>query len=123
MSSDELNEPKTEAERRALSRALLLNLGLSAALALAGVFASSSALLANALDNASDAAVYAISLYATTRGARRISLATTSGRPFASLPSRNWRGLMTCARRCLMDASVCTDGLPRFRAVARRQGL
>lgn len=67
MSSDELDKPRTEAERRALSRGLFLNLGLSAALALAGVFASSSALLANALDNASVAAVYAISLYAVTR--------------------------------------------------------
>ena len=70
MSSDELDEPKTEAERPARSRALSLNLGLLAALALVGVIAGSSALLANALDNASDTAVYASSLYATTHGVR-----------------------------------------------------
>lgn len=80
MSSDEPDEPKTEQERRALFRALLLNLGLSAALAVAGVFSNSSALLANALDNASDAAVYALSLYATTHGARwKVRAAQLSG--------------------------------------------
>ena len=68
MSSDELAEPKTEAERRALTRALILNVGLSIALAGVGLFADSSALLSNAIDNASDAAVYAVSLFAATRG-------------------------------------------------------
>lgn len=66
MSSDQQDQPKTQAERRALSRALLLNVGLSIALAGVGIFADSSALLSNALDNASDAAVYALSLHNVT---------------------------------------------------------
>ena len=69
--SDEFDdEPKSEAERRILLWALLLNAGLSAALAIVGFVADSSALIANAVDNASDAAVYAISFMAVKRGAR-----------------------------------------------------
>lgn len=69
--SDEFgDEPKSEAERRILLWALLLNAGLSAALAIGGFIADSSALIANAVDNASDAAVYAISFMAVKRGAR-----------------------------------------------------
>lgn len=61
-------EPKSAAERRALEIALLLNVGLSASLGVAGIFADSSGLLASALDNTSDAAVYATSYYAVNRG-------------------------------------------------------
>ena len=58
MSDDELDYvPKTQAERHALLWALILNVGLATALAIAGLIANSSALLANAIDNASDAAV------------------------------------------------------------------
>ena len=67
--SDEAGlEPKSADERRALGIALLLNVGLSASLGVAGVLADSSGLIANALDNTSDAAVYAISYYAVDRG-------------------------------------------------------
>lgn len=59
---------QSAAERRALGIALVLNAGLAASLGLAGVLADSSALLANALDNTSDTAVYTISYYAVTRG-------------------------------------------------------
>lgn len=55
------------AERRVLLQVLGLNAGLSAALFGAGVAGDSSGLLANALDNASDAGVYAIGLYAVGR--------------------------------------------------------
>ena len=81
MSDDDLDYvPKTHAERRALTWALVLNLALSAALVTAGLMADSSALVANALDNASDAAVYAISLFAVTHGQRwKIRAATASG--------------------------------------------
>ena len=54
-------------QRRTLLTVLGLNAGLAAALGIGGVSADSSALLANALDNASDAAVYLISLLAIGR--------------------------------------------------------
>ncbi len=53
--------------RRTLRTVLGLNAGLAAALGIGGVSADSSALLANALDNASDAAVYLISFLAIGR--------------------------------------------------------
>lgn len=54
-------------ERRVLLQVLGLNAALSAALFIAGIIGDSSGLLANALDNASDAGVYAIGLYAVGR--------------------------------------------------------
>ena len=54
-------------QRRTLLTVLGLNAGLAAALGIGGVSADSSALLANALDNASDAAVYLISSLAIGR--------------------------------------------------------
>ena len=50
--------------------ALWLNVGLATALMVSGVIADSSGLIANALDNASDAAVYALSYYAAIHGPR-----------------------------------------------------
>lgn len=67
MSDDESNEAATADQRRTLWIVLALNLALAAGLAIAGVSADSSALTANALDNASDAIVYAISLFAIGR--------------------------------------------------------
>lgn len=55
------------AQRATLWIVLTLNLLLAAGLAVAGVSADSSALTANALDNASDAIVYGISLFAIGR--------------------------------------------------------
>jgi cobalt-zinc-cadmium efflux system protein len=46
---------------------LVLNLVLAASLAIAGILADSNGVLANAVDNASDATVYAISLFAVGR--------------------------------------------------------
>lgn len=63
-------EPKSVEERRALGIALLLNVGLAASLGITGVFAESSGLIANPLDNLSDTLVYAVSYYAVTQGAR-----------------------------------------------------
>ena len=66
-------------QRRTLLTVLGLNAGLAAALGVGGVSADSSALLANAVDNASDAAVYLISFLAIgrpgswKRGAARLS--------------------------------------------------
>lgn len=57
-------------ERRVLWQVLLLNAVLSAGLAVAGVMGDSSGLLANALDNASDAVVYVICLLAVGRSQR-----------------------------------------------------
>ncbi len=54
-------------QRRTLLTVLGLNAGLAAALGIGGVTADSSALLANAVDNASDAAVYLISFLAIGR--------------------------------------------------------
>lgn len=56
-------------QRRTLLTVLALNAGLAGALGVGGVLADSSALLANAVDNASDAAVYLISLLAIGRAA------------------------------------------------------
>lgn len=67
-------------ERRTLSQVLALNAGLSAVLLVAGLAADSSGLMANALDNASDAGVYAIGLYAIGRDPKwKRRAATTSG--------------------------------------------
>ena len=54
-------------QRRTLLTVLGFNAGLAAALGIGGASADSSALLANALDNASDAAVYLISFLAIGR--------------------------------------------------------
>ena len=56
--------------RRTLWIVLVLNLALTAGFAAAGLIADSSALLANALDNASDSLVFIISLFALGRGRR-----------------------------------------------------
>lgn len=67
-------------QRRTLLQVLLLNAGLSAALMATGLMADSSGLIANALDNASDAAVYAISLFAIGRAPQwKAAAATASG--------------------------------------------
>ena len=58
-----------QGERRALRLALWLNAGLAASLVTMGIIADSSGLIANGLDNTSDAAVYAISYLAVTRAA------------------------------------------------------
>lgn len=57
----------TAEQRRVLRIVLVLNLVLAAILTIAGVLADSSGTLANAVDNASDATVYAISLFAVGR--------------------------------------------------------
>ena len=49
---------------------LLLNVGLTAILVIGGLIADSTALIANALDNGSDALVYAISYFAVVRSTR-----------------------------------------------------
>ncbi len=63
-------ESQSDQEQRVLGTALWLNVGLAGGLLVAGVLADSSGLIANALDNSSDAAVYAISLYAVRRSGR-----------------------------------------------------
>ena len=59
---------QSKGKRRALRLALWLNAGLAASLVTTGFIAGSSGLIANGLDNTSDAAVYAISYLAVTRG-------------------------------------------------------
>ncbi len=75
------DEPSSdERQRRVLLIVLLLNAGLALALAVAGFVADSSALIANALDNASDAVVYLISWLAVGRAAAwKIGAARVSG--------------------------------------------
>lgn len=69
----------TAEKRRTLWIVLLLNVGLAIGFGITGALADSSALIANGLDNASDALVYVVSLLALTRsfawkqGAARIS--------------------------------------------------
>lgn len=67
MSDDESYEAVTREERQTLWIVLGLNLLLVAVMGGAGVWSDSSALIANALDNASDAVVYALSLFAVGR--------------------------------------------------------
>ena len=55
------------AQRRTLLVVLVLNAALFAGLGLAGILADSSALIANAVDNASDAVVYLLSFLAVGR--------------------------------------------------------
>lgn len=67
-------------QRRTLLLVLALNFGLFLALGVAGWLADSSALLANAADNASDSAVYLISFLAVGRAPRwKRTAATLSG--------------------------------------------
>ncbi len=67
-------------ERRTLSIVLALNLALAAGFLFAGLLGDSSALIANGLDNLSDAAVYALSLIALSHGVVwKTRAATVSG--------------------------------------------
>lgn len=67
-------------ERSVLWTVLLLNGGLALALLVMGTGSDSSALIANGLDNLSDAAVYLLSLVALTRGNRwKVRAASASG--------------------------------------------
>ena len=71
MSSDnESFDTTTSEQRKILLIVLALNIVLVASLMITGVMADSSGLIANAVDNASDAAVYAISLFAIGRPLR-----------------------------------------------------
>lgn len=75
-----MDDEPIDAPSGALRIALMLNVGLAGGLFLTGLLAQSSGLLANGLDNTSDAAVYGISLYAVTRGDLwRIRAAQASG--------------------------------------------
>lgn len=58
-----------EDKRRTLWIVLLLNVGIAAGFFATGLLGDSSSLIANGLDNSSDAIVYAISLFALTRPA------------------------------------------------------
>jgi cation diffusion facilitator family transporter len=70
----------TAAKRRTLWIVLVLNVALAAGFGITGALADSSALIANGLDNASDALVYVISLVALTRtGAWKRAAARVSG--------------------------------------------
>ena len=69
MSGDQLDLDSAD-KRRTLWIVLALNVALAVGFFATGVFASSSALIANGLDNSSDAIVYAISLLAFSRGAK-----------------------------------------------------
>lgn len=67
-------------DRRVLLLVLALNVLLVVGLAIAGIIGDSSGLIANALDNASDSVVYAISVFALGRGARwKVGAARVSG--------------------------------------------
>jgi cobalt-zinc-cadmium efflux system protein len=77
-----LNESDTRerGQRRTLLQVLGLNAGLSLSLGIGGVLADSSALLANAVDNTSDAGVYLLSYFAVGRRLKwRRWAARTSG--------------------------------------------
>ena len=66
----DMADSQASLQRRVLAIVLVLNLGLAVALGIMGWIASSSGLIANAVDNGSDAAVYAISVLAVGRSVR-----------------------------------------------------
>lgn len=63
-------DPAGGDERHILRIVLVLNVAIAAGFLLAGTIADSSALIANGLDNTSDASVYVLSLVALGRGRR-----------------------------------------------------
>lgn len=77
MEADDRIDAESAEQRRILLQVLLLNVLLSTALVGTGIYADSSGLLANALDNASDSAVYAISYFAVGRSQRRKAVAAS----------------------------------------------
>lgn len=78
MNSDSNRFDSNNAEqRRVLWIVLMLNVVLVICLMITGIMADSSGLLANAIDNASDVAVYAISLFAIGRPLRFKRIAAT----------------------------------------------
>lgn len=81
MSDDDSNlDPSSESQRRTLIAVLLLNAALSAGLLVAGFAADSTALIANGADNASDAVVYALSVFAVGRSDKwKVRAARVSG--------------------------------------------
>ena len=68
---------QSEQQRRVFLQVLILNVVLSTALFGTGIYADSSGLIANALDNASDSVVYAISYVAVGRSARQKRVAAS----------------------------------------------
>lgn len=70
MTLDDASEYGLAGERRVLAIALWLNVALAVGLWISGFIADSSGLIANALDNTSDVAVYALAFYATTHGSQ-----------------------------------------------------
>ena len=85
-------------QRRVLLQVMILNLVLSTALAVTGIYADSSGLIANALDNLSDSAVYAISYFAVERSPRRKTVAA----------------LVSGVILLVLAASVLADAIRRF---------
>lgn len=81
---------------------LILTLALSAALAVTGVLADSSGLIANAVDNSSDAAVYGLSLLAIGRNPRHKVLAARVSGVFFLLFAA---GVLADAVRCALTGS------------------
>lgn len=65
--SRDFGQPRNRDQRKTLWLVLVLNLAIACGFFVVGVLADSSALIANGLDNSSDAIVYAISLVALSR--------------------------------------------------------
>ena len=70
-------QPKDARQRRILWIVLLLNAAIAVAFFMTGAFGDSTSLIANGLDNTSDAFVYALSLFALSRSARWKRIAAT----------------------------------------------
>src|SRR3546814_9468371 len=70
----------TDREKQTLQIVLFLNAAIAIAFLITGALGDSSALIANGLDNLSDAAVYALSLVALSHGIKwKTRAATASG--------------------------------------------
>ena len=98
MSGDDNINPDTPEKRKTLWIVLWLNVAIAIGFFAVGYFADSNALLANGLDNSSDAIVYVLSLFALTR-------------------SRKWkRGAARFSGIMLMvfAAGVVADAIRRF---------
>lgn len=76
-SNNERFDSNNRQQRKVLVVVIVLNVVLVISLTITGIMADSSGLLANAIDNASDVAVYAISLFAVGRPQRFKRIAAT----------------------------------------------
>jgi Co/Zn/Cd efflux system component len=108
-------EPLRERQSGTLKAVLWINAAMFVAVSAAGIYASSSALLADALDNLGDALTYALSLYAVGRGERAKGMVSL------------FKGVLILGAALFVVAQIgyrlLHPGVPLFEAMAAMAGL